>query len=319
MKSVFVKGSIFTGIVLVLLKVLDMYYTRYSFTHKNLCEKSDWILNHQGQSFDYAVIGNSRAINMADILTIDSVTGRQGINLGLIGSGYAENMLVLKEFLKSGNTIKNLVIQVDMHSLNSTKELTYPFHNYNYMHLLNDQELSSIFKDNNPLLKFLIWKYIPFTRYMEFSNKYVFYKILKGGYECKTSDDFDVSKGTKLLTGPYDPHKQPFRYSYWHTRALDHVYLQRLIDLARQHGMQVTLYSAPVYNPYKHFLLGYDRMLEDVRHESDSLHIPFIDFSQASNPLCADTLYFNDNIHLNALGTKRFSSQLADSIYRNLQ
>ena len=314
MKAFTIKAILLIAIIFVLLTALDRYYTKYTISHKNLCEKSDWILNHKDEKFDFAFIGNSRVINMVDINAIEKLTNKSGINLGLIGANYSENYLVLDQFLKAGNTIKNLIIQMDMHNLNSSKELGYPFHNYNYMHLLSDTTVFNVVKDNNPGYKAFIWKYIPFSRYMEFSNKYVFYKILKGGYECKTSDDFDATKGSTLINGPFDPKKHVSKYTYWTIKENDEKYLFKLIELAKAKNIQVVFYSAPIYCNYLNYQLRYKEVFNEIKNKIIHKNIKVFDFNQGTNLIGKDITNFNDNIHLNSIGVQKFSISLIDSI-----
>ena len=103
------KFILFLSIIFIILKLMDKYYTNYALKHKNVCEKSDWALNHKNQTFDYAFIGNSRVMNMVDINSIEKRIDKTGINLGLIGANYAESCILLDQFLKNGNKIKNLI------------------------------------------------------------------------------------------------------------------------------------------------------------------------------------------------------------------
>ena len=312
MKIFALKFVLFLVLVLVLLKILDQYYTTYSVKHKNLCEKPYWIMNHSNQAIDLAFIGNSRVYNMIDVNLIEKITGKVGINLGLTGSNYAENYLILDQFFKSGNKVKNLVIQVDMNSLNSNT-FSYPFHSFFYMHLLNDTTVSNIFKDCTPQYRFLMWKYIPFIRYMEFNNRFVLYKILKGGFECATSSEFDSTKGSVLFSS--DTFKsENSKYTYRIVNKMDVKYLQKIIALAKQKKTTVVLYTAPIYNKCFHYQLNYSEILTTAKNIADSNNIRFFDFNETSNPLCMDQNNFTDDVHMNTVGVRKFNPILLDSI-----
>lgn len=250
---------------------------------------------------------------MVDINKIESITGKKGINLGLTGVGFAENYLLFDQFIKNNNSVKNILVQVDMHNLNSKKELVYPFHNYNYMHLLNDKEVYETFKDNSDLLSLLLWKYIPFTRYMEFSNKYVFYKIAKGGFECTSSDVYDPSKGSEIMT-PKDFKAQRTNYLYWTLNENDKKYLEKLTAFAQEKKIKVIYYTAPIYARYSHFELNFKNILHQEKLLAANKKIPFFDFSSTDNALCKNVNDFNDYIHMNTTGVEKFSKALADSI-----
>jgi len=311
-KKFFLKSGLFLLVSLVSLWLLDLYYTNYTATHKNLCEKSDWILNHKDQEFDFAFIGNSRVINMADILAVEKATDRKGINLGLIGANYAENYLVLDQFLKNGNTIKNLLIQVDMHSLKSSA-LPYPFHNYNYMHLFGDTTVCAAYKDNNPGWRFYLWKYLPFVRYMEFSSRFVLFKMLKGGFECKSSEVYDKSKGSDIVTNKV-LRPETYSYAYWTVNPVDEKYFDKLIAFCKTNKINPILYTAPTYYKYLPYQLNYDNILKDVEKKADVSGLPYFNFSAVNNPLCKDASDFNDIIHMNVNGVTKFTAAIIDSI-----
>ncbi len=316
MKEFFIKGSVFLLIVTGMLKLLDVYYTNHVSKHKNLCEKSDWVLNHQNEKYDFAFIGNSRVINGIDINEVERVTGKKGINLGLTGANYAENYLLLTEFFKQGNSVKNLIVQVDMHSLKSSR-LPYPFHNTNYMHLLNDPGVYSIFKDNTEAYRLWMWKYIPFVRYMEFSSHFVLYKILKGGFECTASDIFDPGKGSELHPDkPFTPTDK--NYAYWNVNENDQNYLNGIVKFSKEKNVNLIFYTAPIYSGYYKYQLNLEKVIDEQKQKAAKEAIPYYDFSEPKNPLCNEVKYFNDNIHMNATGVKQFSSVIADSIKAKL-
>ncbi|MCW3077779.1 MAG: hypothetical protein JWO32_2388 [Bacteroidetes bacterium] len=305
--------TIFFIIVFISFLLLDKYYTSYSLNHPNVCEKSDWILNHKNESFDFAVLGNSRVMHMVDISTIEKHTGKTGINLGIRGANFAENYLVLDQFLKKGNTIKNLAIEVNMHNLDSRKQLEYPFHDYNYVSYLKDTSVYNTFKDNVPYHKVLMWKFIPFIRYMEFSNRFSLYKIIKGGFECKINPVFDLTKGSEIVNDKvFKDEKQS--YVYWKINESDEKYLDKLIDFSLKNKIHLVFYSGPVYYKYQPFQLNYKNILEQVKTKVMNKGISFINFCTMQNALCQNQGDFNDNFHMNISGVSKFSPILADSL-----
>lgn len=312
MRTLILKFISFSVIILVLLKFLDQYYTTYLSNHKNLCEKPNWILNHSNQSFDLAFEGNSRVYNMIDINLIEKKTGQISINLGLTGSNYAENYLVLDQFYKAGNRIKNLVIQIDLHSLNSNS-LSYPFHNFFYMHLMKDSIVSEVFKDYTSYYKYNMWKSIPFIRYMEFNNRFILYKMLKGGFECKKSDEFDETKGSVLVSGRVFKSENSI-YAYRTINKTDVKYLEKIIDFASKNKINVVMYTAPIYYKCLPYQLNYNEIIQKARMIAANRGIHYFDFSEKTNPLCKDQHNFYDDVHMNSIGVKKFSSTLLDSI-----
>ncbi len=313
MSKFVLKFILFLSIIFIILKLMDKYYTNYALKHKNVCEKSDWALNHKNQTFDFAFIGNSRVMNMVDINSIEKRIDKTGINLGLIGANYAESCILLDQFLKNGNKIKNLIIQIDMHSLNSNKELLYPLHYYNYIHLLADSSVSKIFKDNMNSYKFILWKYLPFIRYMEFSQKYRLYKMLKGGFECKTNDKYDSTKGGDIVTNGVLNENEKYNYLYWSINENDEKYLMNLITFAKLKGINPILFTAPIYYKYVNYQLNYSNILKKVIVKTNKLGVRYFDFSKIHD-LCANRNDFNDNIHMNIRGVVKLTKILSDSI-----
>ncbi|MGZ4037283.1 MAG: hypothetical protein ACXVPQ_05600, partial [Bacteroidia bacterium] len=284
MKALILKLTVFLCIVFALLKLLDAYYTRYTFAHLNVCQKPYWLLAQTGQHPDFAFIGNSRVYNMVDVKLIEAKTKKQGINLGMTGTNYSELYLAFDQFLKNKNTLKNLIIQVDLMSLNA-KKVNFSLKSHMYMHLLNDTTVMSVYKDNVPMYRYMIWKYVPFVKYMEYSNHFVFYKILKGGFECKTFDGLDTTKGTVFLL---DHKYNPGNKFYWTVDQTDETYFKKLIHLAKQHNINVILYTAPVGTTYLHGQLNYKAVMQRIKDIAAEEHIAYFDFSRPEIPFNKD-------------------------------
>lgn len=320
MKAFFFKLLVFFLVLMIPLYGLEKYYDYYFSKNLDSCNKPLWVLKQQQQHYDFAAIGSSRVFNMLDIVSIEKITGKKGINIAASGSGYAENYLLLKQFTKS-NTISTLLVQVDVYSLDADNAFGYPFHDYLYLNKLNDAEVDSIYRDNVPALRYYSWKFLPFTKYMEYSNFYSFYKVIRGGYECSSSF-LDTTKGTFLVDGSEaasaekSDKNQQFKYRY--IDAKDMAYLEKIISYCRSKNIRILFYSAPEYS--KSFALqgNRDKLFKEIKHLAAKNSITYYNFETPSVNLCNDYTLFKDNTHLNIKGSLMFSKQFADSLKQQL-
>lgn len=315
MKRLLINGLIFFSISFVLLWLLDGYYTRYYNTRLNVCQKPDWIFSHTNQSYDLAFMGNSRVYNMLDAPQLEKKLNKTVINIGITGSNLSEQFLVLDQFYKNGNKAAYLVLQLDMISFDYTK-LPFKLHLPTYMNLFHDDQVQEVYKDNAPLHKFLIWKYIPFARYMEFSNRYVLYKTVKGGFECQQDQGYDSLRGGRYENMPYRDNNHTYRY--WTVNSTDWKYFKKIVALAQANSTRLIFYSAPFYSATRRFQLNTKAIYERIQQQADSLKIPYITFDVPTYTMANDTLNFYDNNHFNEKGSRIFAADLADSLKKSI-
>ena len=311
MKQFTIKIIVFVLIICVILFALDCFYTKYSNTHKNLCQKPDWILNHKQQKFDFAFLGNSRAYNVIDVCLIEKKLNKTGINISMTGANFSEMYLILDQFIKLGNEITNLVLQVDLMTFDS-KKVGFELHSPNYLNLFNDTTVLEVYKHNVPKYKFMMWKYLPFVRYMEYSNKFVLYKMLKGGFECNANPMLDTTKGSEFLF--VEKFGKAFPKQYWIIDSTDVKYFRKITQFAKRKNINLILYTAPFYQQYYSNQLNNKGVKEYISKQSSAYEIPYFDFNKNNFYLCTSKEYFFDETHLNYKGSRELSSFLADSI-----
>lgn len=317
MKTFFYKLFIFLGLLSLVLLGLEKYYDHYFTQHIDACNKPLWILKQKNQEYDFAAIGSSRVFNMLDIVTLEKSTQLKGINLAASGSGFAENYLLLKQFSKN-NSIRTLIVQVDLYSLDAKNAFGYPFHDYLYLNKMNEPDVDSIYRDNVKPSKYYMWKYIPFSKYMEFSNFFSLYKVLKGGYECSSSF-LDTTGGSFLVNGSEAEEKEvkadknaTFKKRFIEQKDLN--YLLKIISFAQSKKIKLLFYTAPEYA--KSFALQGNReaIFTTISALAQQNSIPYYNFDVASVALCQDFTNFKDNTHLNKKGSLLFSQQFGDSL-----
>jgi len=226
----------------------DSFFSQKQYL--DLSEKKQWVLAQQGGSYDYAVLGSSRAFGAFDMNLLDSLSGWNGINLGSNGSGFKDNYLVLALFLKS-NKIKRLFLQVDMGSLNSKSSFSNEFHAFTFMPYWEEPEVREVLKAEIPLLDnpisstFPQWRYFYFNKY--FSPKEVWrrvmgveqsedrYKKVKGGMQSSAIRVQFEETEIKLYSQPENIDKEDFDF------------LNRIVQLTKTQNIHTTLFVAPRY------------------------------------------------------------------------
>ncbi len=275
-------------------------YLKKKVTQNNE-NKIYWAFNKTGENYDMAFLGSSRVFLMVDVDTIEKHLGVKAINLGKDGSGAADQYLILHGFLKN-NTIKKLVFQIDFSTVGNT--FSYPFHEYDFLPYLSDDPIiSKVIRDHSDRIKFLFWKYLPFSFYVEYSKLYRF----KSGKSDETSP-FDKTKGTLFMDLVFDTLKTPpQRDIFPDKQSISYIY--KIMELCRRNNIEIYFYRAPVYHSTFHYLKPHtiDSVIDKLVKQN-----VYIDFTKCD--IAYDERYFYNYTHFNRWGTKQFTVLLADSL-----
>lgn len=330
MKEFFAKSLVLGIIVLTVLSLLESRFDKKALEDK--CRKSVWLLDFKNQHFDFAFCGDSRAYNMIHIPTIQDKTGMKGINLGYTGTIFEEQYLIVKKFIENGNTIDQIYIQADLLSFNSAGRSRHQFRVYNYLpYFGTDSTVTDVVKDNTGTMKYLIWRYVPMAKYIEYNLEYPITFLLKDFSSCKS--EFDAY-GSELKSGtskafmdrvneyvPTVNDKVEAKKSTKKAASLNYDelvdqktmhYFEQLVNYCHAHGIPTTLYTPPLLNAnrdnsgYKEELEGF---LGGIAEAHDMAYKSFLDL-----PMCSNRAYFFDASHTNKEGTKAFSRILADEL-----
>lgn len=261
----------------------------------DLAEKKQWALAQQGGSYDYAVLGSSRAFGAFDMNLLDSLTGLNGINLGANGSGFKDNYLVLSLFLKS-NQISKLFLQVDMASLNSKISFSNEFHAFTFMPFWEEEEVRNVLKEEIPLLNNSFTSLAPQWRYFYFNKYFSPKEVLRRVQLSKTqSDSYNRSKGG--IQGKEIVKKQGEIKTYQLPKTADPAdwkYLMKIKTKAESAGIEVIFFTLPRYRDPQ----------EEVKTILSSLPNRKI-FPNRFD--VSDASFFQDQGHLNEKGRNHFT------------
>lgn len=303
------KSLIFLAITLMVLSASVFVLGKMAFGGDEL--KPFWMLNQKNQHYKFAFLGSSRVFYTTDIGETEKAWNGNGINLGSGGSSLIDNYLTLYLFLKHGNKIDNLLLQVDEQSLNPSQGFGYPFHENWYFDLLGDKPADETYADQSGKIKYLTWKYLPPIRYIEFNNPYK--GLLVGLFDKKI--DYDKSGGSELLEKKYIE-KWNIRPKVWQVEDDGKEYFEKIIQLSRENNINLIIYTAP-YPTERNYNDSYKEIASYIKSVTSKNGLPYLDLRDI--PLSKERKLFRNLEHLDKEGTAIFCQQLsrdADKLLR---
>lgn len=250
MKLFLLKSSLWLGLGIAFIlgygTFCDYFFQQRQYL--DLSEKKQWILAQQGGSYDYAVLGSSRAFGAFDMNLLDSLTGLNGINLGANGSGFKDNYLVLSLFLKT-NQINKLFLQVDMTSLNSKTSFSNEFHAFTFLPFWEEEEVKEVLKEEIPLLDNPMSEIAPQWRYFYFNKYFSPKEVLRRLQVSKTQrDSYSQAKGGIASEETTQKVREIKAYPLPKTAdPTDWGYLIKIKTKAEATGIEVIFFTAPRY------------------------------------------------------------------------
>ena len=302
------KIMVLSCIVIAMMSALSSCLDGF-FTSKFKDEKPFWFFNKAQASYDFAVIGSSRGENLVDVNTIEKATGTKGINLSMQGTGNAGLYLILKGFVERRNKVRTLLIQVDEYSLDAKKSYINEFPTHAYLPYFADRSIRQVIEEKSDHGKFLLWQYLPFSRYVDYNSYYLAYGLnyLLG----KRNTGLDKFKGTSL-----ESNSAPYKFDYNKYQIVkrkiddcDVLYLNKILQYAKGKGMSVVLFTAPQYYkvlPYLNTRYDCIRIFGAVARRNK---VTYLNYEE--DGMCKNAGYFFDNTHLNSTGSVKFSAKLA--------
>lgn len=284
-------------LIMILINYPLSYFIKINF---HTPDKQAWILNQANLNLDYAALGSSRIYFNVDIPSLNKAYGKSGINLGTSGSCYAENYLILSEFL-SRNKISTLILNSDGYCFNSAESCNYPFHDYEFLPLF--EKYDSIFSDYIPKWKYYLWKFIPITKYCEFNQNFT----LSNSISKKILDE---RMGTDLLQKPTGNQPFEFKNNLWPLTDIDKKYFLKILRLCYVKNIKIIIVTTPIY-------LGGNQQrnqafLSYIDSISEAKKIPYISFEYLFNS--KNISQFCSNQHIDSAGAVQYSSNLGKKL-----
>lgn len=287
-------------------------FNNYFHNNLDVSLKPNWILSKKNQHFDFGVLGSSRVINLVDIQAIEQKNKNEGINLGVSGTGLAESYILLSKFLKNGNSIDTLFLEINPNLLNAKMSFSLPFHPYFYFQYIKEDEIGEVYKDCVPDLKYYLWRFVPMASYFEYNNFFPLAAVIKSNKQVALND-FDKFDGSELMKGNEFAGLIKLEEKKLGINDIDKKYLLKIIDLAKAKMIPLIAYTAPELKEIGKYEQGRKAVYYEIYKILEKEKIDYHNFSS----VVSDTLYFRDYLHLNENGIKTFSNIMADSLFAN--
>jgi hypothetical protein len=266
------------------------------------------IINSQMDA-NVLIIGNSRAFVHISPTILDSVLQVNSYNLGINGYPFSMQYVQYKIYEKYGNPKPDLIIQTaDLGTLYRRKNV---FDGAQFLPYMQEPLLKSELKkmDGFSFADFYIpaYKYhselvIIYEGLMEFSGIKHFHDAGIKGYVGEEKD-WDGSKLAEQLAGDsLVAEIDPEIVEWFDTHLKD----------CKQNNIEVVMVFSPEYYKATKYYKNCEEVKNIYRSFSSKYGFPFLDYS--ADPLCYDTTYFYNAMHLNKIGAKIFSTKLAHDI-----
>jgi hypothetical protein len=256
---------------------------------------------------DLIISGSSRAWVHISPQILDSILGANSYNFGIDGYPFSMQYVRYKIFEKYNKRPKLILQNVDFNTLYKRKDLygKTQFLPYTDEQLLQQELQKAGF--------FNFDSYLPAIRYhseymtiyyglMEFFNIKHYAGVRYKGYQGQERE-WDGSQLAEILS----------KDSLVSVIEPDIVELfDSFLSHCKENNIQVIFVFTPQYIKATEFTKNKDEVIDIYRSFSKKYDIPFLDYSH--DPLCYDTTYFYNAMHLNKTGAELFSFKLANDI-----
>ena len=294
------KFFLFIILVLVIAKGLEMIIT-HSFLQSDYY-KPLWLNKIKNQNFDYVLLGNSRVYSTIDVGEIKESAHLNGINLGLDGSNFASQLLMLKIFYENNNQTKEVLLQVDptVYAADDNDS----FATYNFLPLL---EKKYVFEHYKALgYEYFIYKYIPLVKYARFNFKWSIENLVKLKLN-QWKPPYD-QYGSYLHDGKF--RGDSLQYFDNKTLPKKNIYLAKIIHFCQEKNIALSFFTAP----YVDYDIENKRVIDNFNRRIVDYGIPYYNYH---NLLRKNYNEFYDNNHINTKGVVIFNKKIESILIKD--
>lgn len=280
------------GFSLLILLFSDAIYTAV-FYHCVPRNKLQFVLKNENQNYNAVFIGSSRVANHIDTYYLDALTGEKNINLGVEGANYADNLLLLKLFVKNKNTAKKIFLQLDhFYEFNEMSAIA----NSDALPFIRNEIVQSHFKKYDK--KYFSYYYFPFYRYLSADFKIGFREFFMSAINKKPKIDLNYGYIPKLEIGNLKtPEELP------KTIAKSNIFVNEIIQLCSENNIELILFCAP-----------FSSNIKEISY-IDKLKMKYPNLYNYSKTM--DDISFSNSTHLNNEGAKKFTHLIFQNHLKN--
>jgi hypothetical protein len=269
--------------------------------------KVNWVFELRETAPAFVVLGSSRAAVTIDAGALGSQLGIQGLNIAQNGAGYQELALDWDVFTQR-NRAEHLLLEVDLFGFDTTV-LSHPFHEFYYLPYLADTTVAASVREAFGA-RAMLWQYVPLFKYAEFNDRIGMKNVLHLLRGIKPSFD---STGSELRNGIMkDSLILNLRDTTYAFDSTPLAHFERILSIAHDHGVRVTMFMAPEYVVSREHVRNRDAIIAAYRAIARRHGAEYLEFDDAA--IAGDRGNFYNPGHLNRAGAQLFTRLLGDSL-----
>lgn len=294
--------------ILLTYVVRELEYFGIRKSKQGKFEKLNTCFNKKN-NFDLLIIGSSRAESHFRPDIIDSTTGLNSYNAGMVGATFPFIEGTLEAYLENSSAPKYVVLNIDYHMFVASDDSIRYFPSY--FPFLSNEALYSKFSERDK--RFIAFKWIPFYSMPYFGTKYL-NNSLRGFFDIPGKYDSTYIKGyTPIpIADPKDmdtvsikPYRPWLKNTSWKS-------LQNIISLCRSKNIKLILVISPLYHRLSEAILNENEIIQNLESIAKKENCVFMNLVHL--PITFEKNRFSDLDHLNRLGALEFSRIFAHDL-----
>lgn len=309
MKQYIKRLIIFFAIICVISIPLDLCMSHVCLrnTHYAAGESHVWhTIFTGGTSSDIIIMGSSRAWVHINPVIIDRNYELSTYNLGIDGHSLSMQIIRYEEYCKYNKQPKFIILSTD-----------YRMHEQ--IELYNDQQF----------YPFMLFNWKLYGKLQKYKGCHAYEFALPVIRYCNSSFSILRSVGcgqinVKFRMNGYCGMMRKWNWAEYEKRIefvkeqkgqIDEEYCKRLeefCNMCKANGIRLIMVYSPIYKDSQQYI---DKMIETrqkYKEIADAHGVPYLDYSD--HPICGDTKYFYNALHLNSDGADLFTSILVEDM-----
>lgn len=293
MKKFLVNVTLFAAILLCIAIAADCHKSRQLRQSKDRMYAGWNDIYNDTTQYDLVINGSSRAWVQFDPYILDSILHINSYNLGINGRQINSQIVKYHKYCERHGQPRFIVQNIDIFTLGFVngyeREQYFPYF-FSDRELLREMDKYEHFS--------FAEKYLPYWRYLGAGYFYL-EESLEKGYHGRDMV-WDGAAFAELSD-----------VSVWEDSNMVGLFSDFLAE-QKEIGTQVLLVYSPMYHGVVDKCSNIDRMYFLFDSIAGLYDIPILNYLE--KPLCYDTTYFYNAMHLNRIGAELFTTQLAHDI-----
>jgi len=256
-------------------------------------------MNKKNEHYDYGILGSSRVYTSLDVLKLNEISGKRGINLGIDGSLISLQSTMLRRLVDKGNSFDTIFMHVDPYNYQETAigEFTKP----RLMPFIHDDIIFSLFDGKS--IKWQLYRYLPYLRYMEYNFDWGPHNYINHLFKLSTPDH-DKTGSYFYPFNEFRGEKNKAKYLFDLSR--ESFYLDQIIETCANNNIELIIFTAPYASV--NVSGAYNENAKKFKELKLPTGVPYKDFRLLYNE---ELSYFANYNHLNKKGVDAFTTEFS--------